>query len=113
MKATPRRVPRNAPRPAGQAGEAGEAGTRGEAAAVKQAKPAGTASASAGYLLDRLGKLLAEDRSREIAEATDIVVSAKKLFVYGVGRSGVAARAFAIRMVQLGLACFFIGEAIT
>ena len=76
---------------------------------MKQAKPAGTASASAGYLLDRLGKLLAEDRSREIAEATDIVVSAKKLFVYGVGRSGVAARAFAIRMVQLGLECFFIG----
>lgn len=80
---------------------------------MKQAKPAGTASASAEYLLGRLGKLLAEDRSREIADATDIVVSAKKLFVYGVGRSGVAARAFAIRMVQLGLECFFIGETIT
>src|SRR5439155_87329 len=41
------------------------------------------------------------------------LTSAKKLFVYGVGRSGLAARAFAMRMVQLGIDCYFIGETIT
>lgn len=74
---------------------------------------ASTASESTAYLLDNLAKVLAVNRAKEIAEAVDIVTSAKKLFVYGVGRSGLAARAFAMRMVQLGRDCYFIGETIT
>jgi len=81
---------------------------------VTQAQPTGTTSAEATqYILRCLSTILAEDRSREIQQTVDIVTSAKKLFVYGVGRSGLAARAFAMRMVQLGLECFFIGETIT
>lgn len=72
-----------------------------------------TATSSSRYILQALGRVLSEDRSKDIREAVEIFVSAKKLFVYGVGRSGVAARAFAMRMVQLGLECFFIGETIT
>jgi 6-phospho-3-hexuloisomerase len=53
------------------------------------------------------------DRRPEIAESVEILTSAKKLVVYGVGRSGLAARAFAMRMVQLGIDCYFIGETIT
>jgi len=53
------------------------------------------------------------DRSKEIRSAVDALTSAKKLFVYGVGRSGLSARAFAMRMVQLGIDCYFIGETIT
>jgi len=74
---------------------------------------AGTAAASAAYLIENLTKILAVDRSKEILEAVAILTSAKKLFVYGVGRSGLAARAFAMRMVQLGIDCYFIGETIT
>ena len=74
---------------------------------------AATAAETSKYLLDHLGKILAIDRTPEIAEAVRILTSAKKLFVYGVGRSGLAARAFAMRMVQLGIDCYFIGETIT
>ncbi len=77
------------------------------------APDATTAIASTAYLLDHLAKILSVDRSKEIAEAVGILTSAKKLFVYGVGRSGLAARAFAMRMVQLGIDCYFIGETIT
>jgi len=84
---------------------------------VKRGPPAApdatTAVASTAYLLDHLAKILSVDRSQEIAEAVGILTSAKKLFVYGVGRSGLAARAFAMRMVQLGIDCYFIGETIT
>jgi len=84
---------------------------------VKRGPPAApdatTAIASTAYLLDHLAKILSVDRSKEIAEAVGILTSAKKLFVYGVGRSGLAARAFAMRMVQLGIDCYFIGETIT
>lgn len=71
------------------------------------------AAESASYLLEALGHMLSEDRSKEVAQAVHVVTKAKKLFVYGVGRSGLAARAFAMRMVQLGLDCYFIGETIT
>lgn len=75
--------------------------------------PASTATASSKYLLEHLKRILAVDRSKEIRAAVDVLTSAKKLFVYGVGRSGLAARAFAMRMVQLGIDCYFIGETIT
>lgn len=80
---------------------------------TRAASPTGTAAASTAFLIENLAKILAVDRSREIAEAVGILTSAKKLFVYGVGRSGLAARAFAMRMVQLGIDCYFIGETIT
>jgi 6-phospho-3-hexuloisomerase len=41
------------------------------------------------------------------------IMSADKVFLYGVGRSGLVAKAFAIRLVQLGLNVFFIGESNT
>ena len=75
--------------------------------------PGGTAATSTAYLLDHVAKILAVDRAKEIKESVGILTSAKKLFVYGVGRSGLAARAFAMRMVQLGIDCYFIGETIT
>ncbi len=71
------------------------------------------ASEAYAFLVSNMGKALSVDRSREIAETVDIVVSAKHVFVYGVGRSGLAARAFAMRLVQLGIDCYFIGETIT
>jgi D-arabinose 5-phosphate isomerase GutQ len=72
-----------------------------------------TAAAATAYLLEHLTKILGIDRSKEIADTVQILTAAKKLFVYGVGRSGLAARAFAMRMVQLGIDCYFIGETIT
>ncbi len=77
---------------------------------------ASTRSASTeavAFLLENLGKVLSVDRSHEIKQTVDTVVSSKHFFVYGVGRSGLAARAFAMRLVQLGIDCYFIGETIT
>ena len=65
------------------------------------------------FMLEALAKMLSEDRSAEVNATVDLVTKAPKVFVYGVGRSGLVARAFAMRLVQLGLKCFFIGETIT
>ncbi len=76
--------------------------------------PAKAASSEAySFLLENLKNVLSVDRTKEIAETVDTVVTAKHVFVYGVGRSGLAARAFAMRLVQLGIDCYFIGETIT
>ncbi len=41
------------------------------------------------------------------------ITCAKRIFIYGAGRSGLAARAFAMRLVHLGLDTYIIGETIT
>jgi len=72
-----------------------------------------TARRSHAYLLEKLGAILSEDRTSDLRAALKILTSAGKIFVYGVGRSGLVARAFAMRLVQLGLEVYFIGETIT
>src|SRR2546428_11110565 len=100
-----------------EAGEGGEGEGEGGKTPVKRgasaAANATTAAESTAYLLENLARILAVERSKEIGESVDILTSAKKLFVYGVGRSGLAARAFAMRMVQLGIDCYFLGETIS
>ncbi|MDD5112002.1 MAG: 6-phospho-3-hexuloisomerase [Candidatus Altiarchaeota archaeon] len=44
---------------------------------------------------------------------TDAVIKADRIFVYGAGRSGLVARAFAMRLVQLGLTSYVVGETVT
>lgn len=41
------------------------------------------------------------------------IVCARRIFIYGAGRSGLASRAFGMRLVHLGLQTYIIGETIT
>ena len=51
--------------------------------------------------------------SGHIETTVECIIQAEQIFVYGVGRSGIVGRAFAMRLVQLGLRVYFIGETIT
>lgn len=51
--------------------------------------------------------------SKAIQKFIDEIKKADRIFVYGAGRSGLAARAFAMRLVQLGLTSYVIGETVT
>jgi len=72
-----------------------------------------TAAASSRFLLEHIARVLAEQDLGAVTAVVEAVGRAKKVFVYGVGRSGLVARAFAMRLVQLGLEVYFIGETIT
>jgi 6-phospho-3-hexuloisomerase len=50
---------------------------------------------------------------KEIDAFTNELKKACRIFVYGAGRSGLAARAFAMRLVQMGLTSYVIGETVT
>jgi 6-phospho-3-hexuloisomerase len=65
------------------------------------------------YILTCVEKMLRQGQEEAMGDVVDTVVKAKKIFVYGVGRSGLVGKAFAMRLVQLGLRVFFIGETIT
>ncbi|MDN7025368.1 SIS domain-containing protein [Methanoculleus sp. FWC-SCC1] len=49
----------------------------------------------------------------EAARFLDEVISAKRIYVVGAGRSGLVAKAFAMRLMHLGFESYVVGETIT
>ena len=68
---------------------------------------------SQAYLARRVSDAVAKIPSDIVQRAVDILLKAPEIFVYGAGRSGIIGRAFAMRLVQVGLAAFVIGESTT
>ena len=50
---------------------------------------------------------------KSLDEFEDIIIAAKNIFVTGAGRSGLAAKAFAMRLMHLGLSAYVVGETIS
>lgn len=67
---------------------------------------------NAEYIVKAIQQTL-ESEIEGTDEFIDTITGARKIFLYGVGRSGLIAKAFAIRLVQMGLEVFFVGETIT
>jgi len=67
---------------------------------------------SIDYILKAIERTF-ESEVEQTDKFVDCILASKKVFIYGVGRSGLIAKAFAIRLVQMGLEVFFIGETIT
>jgi 6-phospho-3-hexuloisomerase len=66
-----------------------------------------------GYIGEEVTRALSALSPEEVARAVEMLGRAPKTFVYGAGRSGIIARAFAMRLVQVGLTAFVIGESVT
>ncbi len=65
------------------------------------------------YIGERVTAALARVDSSLVARAIAILSQAPQIFVYGAGRSGIVGRAFAMRLVQIGLRAYVIGESVT
>ena len=48
-----------------------------------------------------------------IEKFEEIIMGSKNIFVTGAGRSGLAAKAFAMRLMHLGLSAYVVGETIS
>ncbi len=62
-----------------------------------------------GHVDDVIKKL----DEKETEDMVGVIQNASRVFLMGAGRSGLAARAFAMRLVQLGLTAYVIGESVT
>ncbi|MDR0508569.1 MAG: SIS domain-containing protein [Candidatus Methanoplasma sp.] len=66
-----------------------------------------------GYLKERckdaLFSISKEDRDKLI----DLIISKEKIFIYGSGRSGLIGQLFSVRLVQMGLTVYFVGDMTT
>lgn len=49
----------------------------------------------------------------EAEQLVEAIVSAKKVFVAGAGRSGLMAKSFAMRMMHMGIDAYAVGETVT
>jgi len=67
---------------------------------------------SSEYINYKIKDILDAVSQDDINQVKKLFFKSKRVFVYGAGRSGLVARAFAIRLVHLGFQTFVIGETI-
>ena len=65
------------------------------------------------YIQKKIEDILEKVSQEDIDNVKDLFFKSDRIFVYGAGRSGLVAKAFAIRLVHLGFQTFVIGETIT
>ncbi len=70
-------------------------------------------SESIDYICSSIEGCLKSYKLEKIQCAVEAITKSDKIFVYGAGRSGLVGRTFAMRLMQIGLSAFFIGETIT
>mgnify|MGYP003288827117 CR=1 FL=1 len=64
-------------------------------------------------ILDNIEKAQEFLDETAIEEFENIIIAANNIFVTGAGRSGLAAKAFAMRLMHLGLRAYVVGETIS
>ncbi|MEA2053539.1 MAG: 6-phospho-3-hexuloisomerase [Candidatus Thermoplasmatota archaeon] len=68
---------------------------------------------SVAYINKKIVDILKNVDEKEVEDVIKLFMDARRIFVYGTGRSGLVGKAFAIRLVHLGFQTFVIGETIT
>jgi 6-phospho-3-hexuloisomerase len=71
--------------------------------------------AAAEEIIDGIRSCMQELNMKEVERLVEFLLDAKdkKIFIVGMGRSGFVARAFALRLMNLGFSVYFLGETIT
>jgi 6-phospho 3-hexuloisomerase len=67
---------------------------------------------SLDYIEQQIHEILKTVQREDIEKINELFFNAKRIFVYGAGRSGHVSKAFAIRLAHLGFQTFVIGETI-
>jgi 6-phospho-3-hexuloisomerase len=64
-------------------------------------------------IIDNVQVVSSELDEKTIMELMELLTSSKNVFLLGQGRSGLVARAFAMRLMHLGIGVYVVGETIT
>lgn len=66
-----------------------------------------------GKILAEIGSILHQIDNESVGNFLDGILSSERIFIAGVGRSGLVARSFAMRLMQMGLQVYVVGEVTT
>ena len=64
-------------------------------------------------ILDELGETGGHINNDSAEELADAIINARTIFVAGAGRSGLAMKSFAMRLMHLGFDTYVVGETVT
>jgi len=64
-------------------------------------------------IVDNVLSVTEELDPKNIEDMTELLQTSKNVFVMGLGRSGLVARAFAMRLMHLGISVYVVGETTT
>jgi 6-phospho-3-hexuloisomerase len=65
------------------------------------------------YIMREVQEALGRIDPQAVDGSISAIAAAKKIFIYGVGRSGLIGQAFAVRLVQMGFDVHFVGDMTT
>ncbi len=65
------------------------------------------------HIIKNVEYTLEEINEAQVEEFMNAILNAERVFVYGAGRSGLVAKAFAMRLMHLGITVYVIGEIVT
>lgn len=80
---------------------------------MSKAEDKNTINATVSTVIDELRMCLASIEEQAAQEALSMIDSADRIFCAGMGRSGLAIRGFAMRLMHMGKTAFVVGETIT
>jgi len=66
-----------------------------------------------GRVIDEILSVYEEIKEENFLLIERLILESKKIFVYGVGRSGFIGKCFCMRLFHLGFNSYFVGETIT
>jgi 6-phospho-3-hexuloisomerase len=64
-------------------------------------------------ILAEINSILIQTDEVKVEGMVDSILSAERVYVIGLGRSGLVSRSFAIRLMHLGIKVFIVGDVIT
>lgn len=64
-------------------------------------------------IIENVSKITQTVNQDEINQMIDIIMDVENIFLMGLGRSGLVAKAFGMRLMHLGLNVYIVGETIT
>ncbi|NYT13776.1 MAG: 6-phospho-3-hexuloisomerase [Candidatus Methanofastidiosa archaeon] len=64
-------------------------------------------------IISEISSVMEEINENTVEEVISEILKANKIFIVGAGRSGLVGKAFAMRLMQIGLRVYVVGETIT
>jgi 6-phospho-3-hexuloisomerase len=77
---------------------------------MTEGKECETTLTSMNFIADHIKKVASRLDTGSVRALVNSIISSKKIFLMGAGRSGLAARAFAMRLMHLGFSVHVVGE---
>ncbi len=68
---------------------------------------------AAKTITQHVNKVMEELNTEEVENLIQAILNSERVFLYGAGRSGLVAKAFAMRLMHLGINVYVVGEIVT